>query len=85
VIAHTIAVLQRHCAVVGREPAEIEVRVMYRNFAPDASSDDVVGAAEASAEVGVDTLIVGATGDDPAGWLETTFGPTIDRIHDLGR
>lgn len=85
VIAHKIDVLQRHCAEVGRDPAEIEVSVMFRNFAPDASADDVVRAAEAYAEVGVDTLIVGATGDDPAGWLETTFGPTIDRIHDLGR
>jgi F420-dependent oxidoreductase-like protein len=85
VIAHKIDVLQRHCAEVGRDPAEIEVSVMFRNFALDASADDVVGAAEAYAVVGVAPLIVGATGDDPAGWLETTFGPTIDRIHDLGR
>jgi hypothetical protein len=61
------------------------VSVLFRNFARFASAAAVVGGAVAYAVVGVDTLIVGATGHDPAGWLETTFGPTIDRIHDLGR
>jgi F420-dependent oxidoreductase-like protein len=83
VIRHKVDVLHRHCVDVGRDPSEIEVSVMFRNFAPDASADDIVGAAEAYREVGADTLIVGATGDDPAGWLEDTFGPTIDRIHAL--
>jgi alkanesulfonate monooxygenase SsuD/methylene tetrahydromethanopterin reductase-like flavin-dependent oxidoreductase (luciferase family) len=83
VIRHKVDVLHRHCADVGRDPSEIEVSVMFRNFAPDASADDVVAAAEAYREVGVDTLVVGATGDDPATWLEETFGPVIDRIHAL--
>ena len=83
VIRHKVDVLQRHCADVGRDPAEIEVSVMFRNFAPDASADEIVAAAQAYREVGVDTLVVGATGDDPAAWLEDTFGPVIDRIGSL--
>jgi len=83
VIRHKVDVLHRHCVDVGRDPSEIEVSAMFRNFAPDASADDIVRAAEAYREVGVDTLVVGATGDDPAAWLESTFGPTIDRLHAL--
>jgi F420-dependent oxidoreductase-like protein len=83
VIRHKVDVLHRHCADVGRDPSDIEVSVMFRNFAPDASADEIVAAAEAYREVGVDTLVVGATGDDPAAWLEDTFGPVIDRIGSL--
>jgi hypothetical protein len=40
----------------------------------------VVAGAEQLAKIGVSTLVTGAVGDDPAGWLESTFGPAIDRI-----
>ncbi len=36
--------------------------------------------AEAFAAAGVSTVVTGATGDDPAGWLEDTFGPAMDRL-----
>ena len=42
--------------------------------------DDVVRGAEAFAAVGVSTLVTGAVGDDPAGWLESTFGPILDDL-----
>lgn len=83
VVRHKIDVIERHCADVGRDPADIEVTAMFRNFEPGAGPDEIVEAAAAYREVGVDTLVVGATGDDPAEWLESTFGPTIDRIHAL--
>ena len=83
VVRHKIDVIERHCADVGRDPADIEVTAMFRNFEPGAGPDEIVEAAAAYREVGVDTLVVGATGDDPAEWLEATFGPTIDRIHAL--
>jgi F420-dependent oxidoreductase-like protein len=79
-IAHKLGVLRRHCDAVGRDPAEIEVTAMFRDFPADWSADDVVGGAEALAAVGVSTLVTGAVGPDPAGWLETTFGPVVDRI-----
>jgi len=79
-VAHKLDVLRRHCDDVGRDPKEIEVTAMYRDLQPDASADDVVAGAEQLAKIGVSTLVTGAVGDDPAGWLESTFGPAIDRI-----
>ena len=79
-IAHKVEVLRRHCDTVGRDPAEIEVTAMYREIAPGASVDDVVRGAEELAKVGVSTLVTGAVGDDPGGWLESTFGPAMDRL-----
>ena len=79
-VAHKLDVLRRHCDAVGRDPNEIEVTAMYRDLPPDASVDDVVGGAEQLAKIGVATLVTGAVGDDPVGWLESTFGPAIDRI-----
>jgi len=79
-VAQKLDVLRRHCDAVGRDPKEIEVTAMYRDLPPGASVDDVVAGAEQLAKVGVSTLVTGAVGDDPAGWLESTFGPAMDRI-----
>jgi F420-dependent oxidoreductase-like protein len=79
-ITHKIDVLRRHCDDLGRDPNEIEVSAMYRDIAPGASVDEVVRGAEALAEIGVSTLVTGAMGDDPGGWLESTFGPAMERI-----
>jgi F420-dependent oxidoreductase-like protein len=79
-VAHKIDVLRRHCETVGRDPNEIEVTAMFRNLPPDPTVDDVIRGAEAFAELGVSTLVTGATGDDPAGWLESTLGPAMDRL-----
>jgi F420-dependent oxidoreductase-like protein len=79
-LAHKIDVLRRHCDAIGRDVNEIEVTSMYRDITPDASVDDVVRGAEAFARVGVSTVITSAVGDDPAGWLEKTFGPAMERI-----
>src|SRR4051794_207417 len=80
-IAHKVDVLRRHCDAVGRDPRDIEITVGYRDLPPNSSTDDVVRGAEALAAVGVSTLVTGAVGADPAGWLETTFGPALERIH----
>src|SRR3954453_18174727 len=79
-VAHKVDVLRRHCDAVGRDPNEIEVTAMYRDLTPGASVDEVVRGAEALAEVGVSTLVTGAMGDDPGGWLESTFGPAMARL-----
>src|SRR3954447_20388905 len=63
-VAHKIDVLRRHCHDVGRDPNEIEVTVMYREFAPTATADDVLERAELFAKIGVSTLVTGAVGDD---------------------
>ena len=79
-VAHKVEVLRRHCDAVGRDPNEIEVTAMYRDLPPDTTIDDLVRGAEAFAAIGVSTLVTGAVSDDPAGWLESTFGPAIDRL-----
>src|SRR3954464_12209499 len=79
-VAHKIDVLRRHCDTVGRDPNEIEVTAMYRDLKPGASADEVVKGAEALAGIGVSTLVTGAVGDAPGGWLESTFGQAMDRI-----
>jgi len=82
-VAHKVDVLRRHCDAVGRDPNEIEVTAMYREIPPDASVDDVVRGAEEFAKVGVSTLVTGSVTDDPAGWIESTFGPAMDRIKQI--
>jgi F420-dependent oxidoreductase-like protein len=82
-IAQKLDVLRRHCDDLGRDPNEIEVTAMYREIPAGASVDDVVRGAEQLAAVGVSTLVTGAMTADPAGWLESTFAPAMDRIKDI--
>jgi F420-dependent oxidoreductase-like protein len=79
-VEHKLSVLRRHCDDLGRDPNEIEVTVGFRDLPPDWTTDDLVHGAEALAELGVSTLVTGAVGADPAGWLESTFGPAMERI-----
>jgi alkanesulfonate monooxygenase SsuD/methylene tetrahydromethanopterin reductase-like flavin-dependent oxidoreductase (luciferase family) len=82
-VAHKLEVLRRHCDDVGRDVNDIEVTAMYRDLPDGASVDDVVRGAEALAKVGVSTLVTGAEGDDPAGRLETIFGPAMERLAEI--
>src|SRR5438093_9858872 len=61
-VAHKIDVLRRHCDSVRRDPNEIEITAMFRNLPPAPTVDDVTRSAEAFAEIGVSTLVTGATG-----------------------
>jgi F420-dependent oxidoreductase-like protein len=79
-VAQKLEVLRRHCDEVGRDPAEIEVTAMYREIPPQATTDDVLRGAEALASVGVASVVTGAVGADPAAWLESTFGPAMERL-----
>jgi hypothetical protein len=79
-VAHKVDVLRRHCDALGRDPNEIEITAMYRDLPPGASRGDVARGAEAFAKVGVSTVVTGAVGDDPAGWLESTFGPAMELL-----
>jgi alkanesulfonate monooxygenase SsuD/methylene tetrahydromethanopterin reductase-like flavin-dependent oxidoreductase (luciferase family) len=82
-VAHKIDVLRGHCATVGRDPNEIEVTAMFRNLPASPTPDDVLRSANAFAEIGVSTLVTGAIGDDPAGWLESTLGPAMNDLRDM--
>lgn len=79
VVAHKIEVLRRHCDAVGRDIGEIEVTALLA--AQDGwTPDDVLREAEAYAAVGTHTVMAGAMGDDPAGKLESLFGPAVERL-----
>jgi F420-dependent oxidoreductase-like protein len=82
-VAHKLDVLRRHCDAVGRDPNEIEVTAMYRDLPTGAPIDDVLRGAEAFAAIGVSTLVTGAIGHDPPGWLESTFGPAMDALKQI--
>lgn len=78
-VAHKIDVLRRHCDDAGRDPSEVEVTAIVQ-LPESPTPADVVGAAEALAAVGVHTIVTGAGTADPAGWLESTFGPVMDDL-----
>jgi F420-dependent oxidoreductase-like protein len=82
-VAHKVDVLRGHCDDVGRDIGEIEVTTMLRNIPANPSVDDILRGAEEYAAVGVSTVMVGATGDDPAGWLESHMAPAIDRLKEI--
>src|SRR5258708_37260164 len=82
-VAHKVDVLRRHCDAIGRDPNEIEVTAMYRDIPRGATVDDVLRGAEAFAKIGVSTLVTGAMGDDPAGWIESTFGPAREHMAEM--
>jgi F420-dependent oxidoreductase-like protein len=82
-VAHKIEVLERHCDDVGRDPNEIEVTAMLRDLPSHPSVDDIVRTAETFAAVGVSTLVTGPVGTDPAGSLESTFGPAMGRLAEI--
>lgn len=78
-VAHKIEVLRRHCDAVGRDIREIEVTALL-SAQEDWTPDDVLRAAEGYAAVGTATIMANALGADPAGKLETLFGPAVERL-----
>ena len=78
-VSHKLDVLRRHCDAVGRDIREIEVTALL-STPDDATPDDVLRAAEDYAAVGVATVMARAVGNDPAGKLETLFGPAVERM-----
>ena len=84
-VAHKIDVLRRHCDDVGRDIAEIDITVGFRDLPPVPTVDDVLRGAEAFAKLGASTLVCSATGPDPAAWLEDTFGPAMSELGAIER
>ena len=82
-IAHKLEVLRRHCADVGRDPADIEVTALF-GVPDDAAADDIIREAEAVASLGVDTIVARSTGPEPARWLEEVWAPLVPRLATIG-
>jgi F420-dependent oxidoreductase-like protein len=81
-VSHKLDVLRRHCDAVGRDIREIEVTALL-STPDDGTSDDVLRSAEDYAAVGVATVMARAVGNDPAGKLETLFGPAVGRMKSI--
>ncbi|MDG2002566.1 MAG: LLM class F420-dependent oxidoreductase [Novosphingobium sp.] len=79
VIAHKVDVLRGHCDAVGRDIGEIEVTALLQ-AQDDWTPDDVLRAAAAYADAGAATVMASAMGGDPAGKLESLFGPATERL-----
>src|SRR5215475_8678675 len=79
-VAPKIDVLRRHCDALGRDPNEIEITVRDRGVTADATADDVVRVAETFGKMGVSAMIIGAVGDDPAAWLDSSVAPVLERV-----
>ncbi|MBV1688340.1 LLM class F420-dependent oxidoreductase [Novosphingobium sp. G106] len=78
-VSHKLDVLRRHCDALGRDIREIEVTALL-STPDDGTPDQVLRAAEDYAAVGVATVMARAVGNDPAGKLETLFGPAVERM-----
>lgn len=78
-VAHKLAVLDRHCADVGRDPTEIQRTVLVADdLLAVGDVDGMLGAIDAFERVGVDTVIVMPTGDDPTVAVER-LAPVVVR------
>jgi F420-dependent oxidoreductase-like protein len=78
-IAQKVDVLRRHCDALSRDIGEIEVTALLsadESWTPD----DVLRSAEAYGAVGAATVMASAMGADPAGKLESLFGPVVERL-----
>ena len=82
-VGRKVEVLRRHCADVGRDPAEIEVTALSQ--LPDDTADDIVlREADAFAQAGVRTLVVGSAVSDPVRRLEEKWAPLVKRLAQIG-
>jgi F420-dependent oxidoreductase-like protein len=79
-VAHKLAVLERHCADVGRDPAEITRTVLSGD---DPFEPGFLATMEAYAALGVEQVWVSATGPDPAGWVRRLTGEVVPRLAEL--
>ena len=80
-VAHKLDVLRRHCDDVGRDPSEIEVTAMYRDIPAGRQRRRCRPRRRgARRDRRVDARHRRRSGDDPAQWLESTFGPAMERL-----
>ena len=82
-VAHKVEVLHRHCADVGRDPAEIEVTALTM-VPEDAGADAILRDAEALSAAGAAAIVIRSTGPDPTRWLNENWGPVVPRLADIG-
>ena len=78
-MARKLEVLDRHCAEVGRDPAEIE-RTTIVDLDAVGDPDGFLAAMERYAAVGITKVWVVPAGPDPAGWTAQVVEAVLPRL-----
>ncbi len=76
-----IEILDRHCADVGRDPAEVQRTSLVGG---DPFSDDFLRTVEAYAGLGIEQVWVMPPATDPVGWVERLCKETLPRLEEVG-
>ncbi|MCW2758919.1 MAG: luciferase family protein [Nocardioidaceae bacterium] len=80
-IAHKLEVLDRHCADVGRDPAEVQRTVVTSE---DPFGDAFLPRMESYAKLGIDQVWIGPRPDDAVAWTERAVTEVLPRLRDIG-
>jgi F420-dependent oxidoreductase-like protein len=80
---HKIEVLDRHCADVGRDPAEVSRTAIVGAGVLD-DVDGFFRTAEAYASLGIEQLWVGPQADDPVGSTARLCDEVLPRLQEIG-
>ncbi|GAA2830845.1 LLM class F420-dependent oxidoreductase [Crossiella cryophila] len=85
-VKHKLAVLDAHCADLGRDPGEIQRTMVYRSPALDNGDlDQTARELAAYAELGISTAILVPPGEgSPAEWIERRCVPLAPKLAELG-
>lgn len=81
-VERKLDVLRSHCDDVGRSFDEIEKTALI-GVADDVDPETILREAIALRAVGVDAIVVRASGEDPSGWLQATWGPVVPELAGL--
>ena len=80
---HKIEVLDRHCADVGRDPAEVR-RTALAGGDPFDDLYGFLGRMEEYAALGIDQVWLMPPAEDPVGYVSRLCDEVIPRLRDLG-
>jgi F420-dependent oxidoreductase-like protein len=83
VVAHKLAVLERHCETEGRDPAAIR-RTIITQDDPAADPEGFLAAMAEYARLGVELVCVTPRGPDPGGWVQRAAEGVGERLSALG-
>jgi len=83
-IRHKLEVLERHCADVGRDPAEIQKTVITGED-PLADVDAFLRKAEEYDALGISRIWIGAHGEDPVAYTTRAALELVPRLREMDR
>ncbi|MCW2793402.1 MAG: luciferase family protein [Nocardioides sp.] len=82
VVAHKLEVLERHCADVGRDAAEIEKTMIFAGD-PLADVDGFLRQMTEYAAVGIELVTMMPAGDDPVAWTTRVCEDVLPRLGEI--